>query len=114
MDEVSLRDILRDRGYGVDTEIEEDLFEDSSSELQESSRTVVNRIYPDARVYRDDRRFSSVHLTDYRGMEREEMQSDVIVAHLELFNPEHHPVLHSLIDTPVWFLRNRVFRKSDL
>lgn len=114
MDEIELRRFLKRKGYGIDTEIDEEMFEESEQELNLTSRTVVDRMYPDARVYRDDQRFSSVHLTDYRGVEREEMRSDVIVAHLELFNPEYHPILHAFVDTPVWFLRNRVFRKSDL
>ena len=114
MDEVGLRGKLLVRGYGVDTEIDEEMFRESKVELEETSRTVVDRMYPEATVYRDDRRSSSVHLTDYRGVERDEMRSDVIVAHLELFNPEYHPILHAVVDTPVWFVRNRVFRKSDL
>lgn len=112
MGEVELRKYLNDRGYGRDTGVSGDLLDDM--DVEETSRTSVTKIYPDAKSYRDDRRFSSIHITDYRGVDREDMESDIVVAHLEHFNPEYHPVLHALIDTPLWFIRNRLIRKSDL
>jgi hypothetical protein len=114
MGSLELREFLRRKGYGLDVEVPEKLFETSLTDLEETSRTTVTRIYPEAESYRDSRRFSSIHVTDYRGVEREDQESDVIVAHLEFFNPEKHPVLHTLIDTPVWFVKNRLLRKSDL
>ncbi len=111
----TLAEYLLDRsGFSYDTEIPEKIFEEAESYLHLTDRTTVTNIYPEAESYRDSNSRRSVHLTDFRGVEREEMKSDVIVAHLERFNPEHHPVLHSLIDLPVWYYKNRIREKNKL
>jgi hypothetical protein len=101
-------------GYSYDTVIPEEIYEECKDLLEETSRTTVIKHFPDAKSYRDDNARKSVHLTDYRGLEREELESDVIVAHLERFNPEHHPVLHALIDFPIWYYKNRIREKNNL
>lgn len=101
-------------GYSYDTVIPESLFEECEEELEETDRTTVTRYFPEATSYRDNNSRKSVHLTDYRGLERDDLESDIIVAHLERFNPEHHPVLHTLIDLPVWYFKNRIREKNSL
>lgn len=114
MGEVDLIQYLEEKGFNYDTEVPEELFVEYREDLEETSRTWVSRLEPDATTYRDSRKRKSVHLTDYRGVEREEKAEDLIVAHLEHFNPEHHPVLHALVDTPLWFYRNRIKEKNRL
>lgn len=106
--------LKEESGYSYDTEIPEELLEKCEDALEETDRTTVTKYFPDAKSYRDDNARVSVHLTDYRGLEREELESDIIVAHLERFNPEHHPVLHALIDFPVWYYKNRIREKNNL
>ncbi len=106
--------LLDQSGFSYDTEIPEELFEEEKHSLHLTDRTTVTDIYPDAESYRDDEKRKSVHITDFRGVDRDEMKSDVIVAHLERFNPEHHPILHSLIDLPMWYYKNRIREKNKL
>jgi hypothetical protein len=106
--------LKQESGYSYDTEIPEELFEKCEDALEETDRTTVTKHFPNAKSYRDSNSRVSVHLTDYRGLEREELDSDTIVAHLERFNPEHHPVLHALIDFPMWYYKNRIREKNNL
>ncbi|WP_414837377.1 hypothetical protein ACK3SF_03855 [Candidatus Nanosalina sp. VS9-1] len=99
-------------GYSYDTAVPEELFERCRDSLEETERTRVTKYFPEASSYRDERRRKSVHLTDYRGLERDRMESDLVVAHLEHFNPEYHPVLHTLIDFPLWYIRNRIIERN--
>lgn len=114
MGSVELLEYLKEKGYNLDVRVPPELFEDAREDFEETGRTVVTEMYPEASSYRDDRKRSSIHLTDYRGVERENMKSDVIVAHLEHFNPEHHPLLHTMVDSVLWFVRNRVLRRNKL
>jgi len=115
MTENALAEYLRENsGYSYDTKIPENLFRKCSDVLEENDRTTVTEQYPEAASYRDDNSRRSVHLTDFRGVERDEMESDVIVAHLERFNPEHHPILHTLVDLPVWYYKNRIEEENKL
>ena len=106
--------LLENSGFSYDTEIPEDLYLECEEAFEETGRTRVTSHYPEASSYRDNNARKSVHLTDYRGLERDDLESDVIVAHLEHFNPEHHPVLHALIDFPLWYYRNRVKEENNL
>lgn len=101
-------------GRCYDFELSEEDFERLKASLQEARRTIVTDKYPGADSYRDSNRMRSLHVTDYRGVERDDAVSDVIVAHIENFNPEEHPVLHALVDIPLWFYRNRVKEKNRL
>lgn len=95
-------------GRCYDFELGEEEFERLEPELHNAWRTIVTNRHPDADSYRDDRGRRSLHVTDYRGIERQDAISDIVVAHIENFNPEKHPVLHALVDLPLWFYRNRV------
>lgn len=106
--------ILDKTGFNVDCEIPEELYEQNQDTLTETSRSIVNQAYPDAKTMRDDRSRKSLHLTDYRSIERENKVSDTIVGHVEHFNPEKHFILHLLVDLPLWFFRNRIVRKNKL
>ncbi len=106
--------LLNRSGFSYDTEVPEELFEKEKNGLHLTDRTTVTDIYPDAESYRDGKKRKSVHITDFRGVDRDEMKSDVIVAHLERFNPEHHPILHSFIDLPIWYYKNRIREKNKL
>lgn len=114
-DPKKLREFLeKESGFSYDTEIPEEIFEECSEALNPTDRTVVTEMYPDAVSYRDSKKRTSVHLTDFRGVERDSKASNVIVAHLEHFNPEYHPILHAVVDTPLWFLRNRILDRNKL
>ncbi len=106
--------LLENAGFNVDYEIPEELFVENKVNLRETNRSLVNNLYPNATTMRDDRKRKSLHITDYRNVGRDNKISDVIVGHLEHFNPEKHPILHALIDTPLWFVKNRILRKNNL
>lgn len=101
-------------GLCLDFELTLDQFKCLEPKLEETSRTRVTDRYPEAISYRDDRSRRSLHVTDYRGMEREDAVSNVIVAHIENFNPEKHPLMHVLIDFPLWYWRNRIKTRNKL
>ena len=108
-------DYLKDNsGYSYDTEIPEELYLKCEEALEETDRTIVTSHHPNASSYRDSNSRKSVHLTDFRNISRDDKESDVIVAHLEHFNPEHHPILHTLVDFPLWYYRNRIKEKNYL
>jgi len=106
--------ILEEAGHNYDIKIPEELFEENKQHLHETSLTTVTQHFPEALSYRDDEKIDSVHVTDYRGIEREELESDVIVGHLERYNPEHRPVMHALIDYPLWHWKNRIRENTGL
>lgn len=115
MSQSDILNFLKEKsGFNYDTEVPEDIFEKNKSKLHTTNRTVVTEMYPEAESYRDKNRRRSIHLTDFREVKREKMASDVIVAHLEHFNPEHHPVLHFLVDLPLWYYRNRIREENKL
>lgn len=101
-------------GYVYDVIIPEDVFEENMDELYETERTTVTNHWPDATVYRDDNRFFSAQVNDYRRIEREGLEDDVIVGHLEFFNPDFAPVRHALTDYPLWQYKNRIVEDRDL
>ncbi len=43
------------------------------------------------RQYRDDRPTQSLHVHEF---------PDYFLAHVDTFNPEHHPIAHGITDTP--------------
>ena len=115
MSHSDLLNFLKDKsGFNYDTEVPEEIFEKEKSKLHITDRTVVTDMYPEAESYRDENRWGSVHLTDFRNVERDELASNVIVAHLEHFNPEHHPILHTIVDLPLWHYRNRIREENKL
>lgn len=102
-----LLDLVMDEvGYNRDVKIDEDLFE-GCERLEVSSRTYVDKIVPDAKVYRDDKPTTSLHVTDFR-----ETDQDGIKSHLEFFNPEYHPVLH-VVDVLLWHGKNLIENREE-
>jgi len=106
--------LLDNAGFNVDHEVPEELFVENQSQLYETNRSIVNQLNPEAKTMRDDKSRRSLHLTDYRNVERDKKVSNIIVGHVEHFNPEKHPILHAIIDTPLWFIKNRILRKNNL
>jgi len=106
--------LMENAGYSYDIEIPEQLFENNTEFLEQTDLTTVTYHFPEARSYRDSKPRKSVHLQDYRGIDRENRVGDVLVAHLERFNPEYHPILHALIDYPIWFYKNNIREKNKL
>ena len=106
--------IMEEVGQNHDVKVPEKLFEDNIHYLHETSLTTVTHYFPEALSYRDDEKTDSVHITDYRGIERDELESNVIVGHLERYNPEHRPVMHALIDYPLWHWKNRIKENTGL
>lgn len=94
-----LDNVLEEVGYNRDVEISEEVFRECN-QLKISNRTYVDKLYPGAKVYRDDKPTTSLHLTDFR-----ESDKEGIGAHIEYFNPEYHPFLH-MIDVILWHLKN--------
>jgi hypothetical protein len=95
-----LLEIIReDVGYGRDVNVSEQLF-DECNRLEISKRTYVDKIFEGAKVYRDDKPTTSLHVTDFRDSDK-----DGIGAHVEYFNPEYHPLLH-LLDVIIWHLKH--------
>ena len=95
-----LLEIIReDVGYGRDVNVSEQLF-DECNRLEISKRTYVDKIFEGAKVYRDDKPTTSLHVTDFRDSDK-----DGIGAHVEYFNPEYHPMLHFL-DVVAWHLKH--------
>lgn len=107
----TIKEYLSKYGHGCDMVIPTELFEQQKDEELHESRLALPK---DGPTYRDDRKRHSVHVTDTRGIDRGEKKGDVVVGHLEVFNPEHHPVLHALVDYPLWWLRNRILEKNTL
>ncbi len=107
--------ILDETGrYTYDLIIPEEVFEENKDELYETDRTTVTDFWPEAKVYRDNNKFNSAQVSDYRGIEREGLVDDVIVGHLERFNPDKAPIRHALIDFPSWQLSNRILEDRNL
>ncbi len=106
----TINDLLQQYGHAYDVVIPDDLFEENTDRLHRSSRSLPK----DGPTYRDDRRFHSVHVTDCRGVDRGEKLGDVVVGHLEYVNPEYHPILHALIDYPLWWVKNRILEHNTL
>lgn len=106
----TLHAFLRKHGHAYDVVVPDELFEQAKEELHRTKRTLPK----DGPTYRDDRKRHSIHVTDCRGVDRGEKKGDVIVGHLEHFNPEHHPVLHALIDYPLWWWKNRGIEHNDV
>lgn len=107
----TIQEYLKDYGYGYDVVVPTELFERQKAEELHESKLALPK---DGPTYRDDRKHHSVHVTDTRGVERGEKKGGVIVGHLEVFNPEHHPVLHALVDYPLWWWKNRILEKNNL
>lgn len=100
--EESIRSYLREKGHAYDAVIPDDLFEEEKDTLHQSRRSLPKN----GPTYRDDRRMHSVHVIDLRDI------NGGIVGHLEWFNPEHHPILHTLIDYPLWWWKNRIRERN--
>lgn|GEM_PF-1528669 len=101
-------------GFVYDTVIPEDLFEENRDEIYETDTTIVTDYWPEATVYRDKNKYFSVQVSDYRGVEREGLEDDVLVGHLEFFNPDFAPVRHALTDYPLWKYKNRIIEDREL
>lgn len=113
--ESKLKTFLRENaGYGLDYKIPAELFDECKEDLHETNRSLVNTLHPEACTYRDNTQIKSLHITDYRGIERDKHASNVILGHLEFFNPEKHFFLHSLIDFPIWFIKNNLTKNNNL
>lgn len=97
---------LNNTGYNRDIEVSEDIWLCAKEELEASKSilglpTILRISQP---IFRDRKRMRSVELKDYR--KRDNFDAD-FVAELEHFNPEKHPVLHAIIDVPIWTVKNR-------
>lgn len=104
--------ILSKNGYNHDTEIPEELFKECQDSLTKTKWTWVN-----VPSYRDQEKFSSLHISNYRGLDRnKDRKEDVVIGHVERFNPDfvYLAPLHALVDTFVWFWKNRVVEKNSL
>ena len=104
--------ILSKNGYNYDTEIPEELFEESQERLNKAKRTWVS-----VPSYRDQEKFSSLHISDYRELDRgKDHEEGVIVGHVERFNPDfvYLAPLQTLIDTLLWIWKNRIIEKNSL
>lgn len=91
-------------GYNIDTEISRQEFMERIEEMHETDLSLADFQRKNEPSYRDDRARKSLHLKDLSDLDREEKY----IAELERFNPEHHPVLHLLVDFPIWLFRNRL------
>lgn len=102
---------LNNAGHNRDIEVSEELWLCAKEDLKasESSLGIPSLLQINEPIFRDRKRTSSVELKDYH--KRDNFDSD-FVAELEHFNPEHHPILHSIIDVPIWTLKNRLLNKS--
>lgn len=93
----SIQKFLDEHGHASDVVIPEDLFEaQKADELHRTDRALPK----DGPTYRDGRKRHSAHVTVSHGTDD---RGRVAVGHLEFFNPEHHPILHALIDCPLWY-----------
>lgn len=100
----SLIEKLAATGYNRDTVIEEGDFSQALEEMHQTDLSLAFLEHKKEPSYRDKRARKSLHLKDLTQLDMDEDY----VAELERFNPEHHPVLHLLVDFPLWFWRNRV------
>ena len=100
----TLVDWLSEIGYNHDEEVDEEDFQEALQSMHETDLDLAALIGKDEPSFRDDRPRKSLHLKDLSRLERDEDY----IAELEHFNPEFHPILHVLVDFPLWLLRNRV------
>jgi hypothetical protein len=89
-------------GYNIDYDVEysDDIFESFSR----TNLGLGDLIGKDVKSYRDSKGMNSLHVKDYR----DSSSAVDIFVELERFNPRYHPLLHILIDVPIWFLKNKV------
>lgn len=106
--------VRENAGYGYDMIIPEEVFNEHKDELYETDTTVVTDYWPDATVYRDENKYHSVQVSDYRGVERESLRDEILVGHLEFFNPDRAPVRHALTDYLLWNYKNRIVEDREL
>lgn len=104
MDSAELIELLRNRGFNRDVEVEKETWEAVSQDCRSSGLAFSTFLRREEPTYRDDRSRVSIELKDYRDLEGPES----FVAELERFNPEHHPLLHLLVDFPNWIWKNRI------
>jgi hypothetical protein len=89
-------------GYNIDYDVEysDDIFEP----FNRTNLGLGDLIGKDVKSYRDSKPMNSLHVKDYR----ESPSATDIIIELERFNPRYPPLMHILIDFPMWFLKNRV------
>lgn len=103
-----LRNYIDERaGHNCDVKIPPHIFEKCREELSETNRTVV-----ETKSFRDSENYRSLHISDFRPKSSE----DLIVGHIEKFNPENNFLipLHILVDFPLWILKNKVLGKRQV
>lgn len=106
-----LKQKLNDSGYNRDIEINEEMWRGAKDDL-EASQSILGLpsiLKINQTIFRDKKRTKSIELKDYRN--RKDYENE-FVAELEHFNPERHPFLHSIIDVPLWALKNRVLNNG--
>ncbi|MFB6213822.1 MAG: hypothetical protein ABEJ07_04655 [Candidatus Nanohaloarchaea archaeon] len=101
---------LKSAGYNRDVVISSEEWQEMLPEEHSSDLALAALEQRDEDTYRDDRKRTSVELKDYR---HRDMRGE-FVAELERFNPEHHPVLHLLIDFPSWLWKNRIRNRGPV
>lgn len=98
-------------GFNRDIEVEKEKWMRAKEELELAESILALPTFEPVEepTFRDDKSFKSVELKDYS--HRSDFKADY-VAELEHFNPEHHLILHGLVDVPLWWLRNRLLNRG--
>jgi len=106
-----LLDKLDDVGYNRDIEISKKIWMEAKDELK-TSKSILglpSLFRVEEPIFRDTEPTKSVELKDYSS--RTDFEPDY-VAELEHFNPQHHKILHMLVDVPIWTLKNRLLNRG--
>ncbi|MFB6217458.1 MAG: hypothetical protein ABEJ72_10935 [Candidatus Aenigmatarchaeota archaeon] len=99
-----LREKLGKKGLNRDVEIDKKVWDRLMESEHRSSESLAALEHRSEPTFRDNRVKRSIELKDYRWRK---MQGD-FVAELEHYNPEFRPLMHILVDFPLWLWRNRI------
>lgn len=95
---------LKQHGFNRDIEIDEDAWREVLEDEFRSSRSLAAVEHRNEPTYRDNMEKESIELKDYRNRSME----GSFVAELEHYNPEFRPLMHIIVDVPIWLWKNRI------